>query len=125
MLNSIIIQGYLASDPEVRTNSHGNEITCFSIAVKRSHGEETDFFRCYAWGSTGQNIARYFMKGKPAVIEGSVQSSQKTSKDGKKYTDWYVNVNRFYFELADKTQQPEKPAAPAQQSFPDEDDLPF
>lgn len=75
MLNKIFIMGRLTRDPELRTTNSGTSVASFSLAVDRNYkgadGEkETDFIDCVAWRSTAEFAAKYFTKGRMAVVEG-------------------------------------------------------
>lgn len=79
MLNKIFIMGRLTRDPELRTTNSGTSVASFSLAVDRNYkgadGEkETDFIDCVAWRSTAEFAAKYFTKGRMAVVEGRFQA---------------------------------------------------
>ena len=75
MLNKIFIMGRLTRDPELRRTQSGTPVTSFSLAVDRdfksqSGEKETDFIDVVAWRQTAEFVARYFTKGRMAVVEG-------------------------------------------------------
>ena len=77
MLNKIFIMGRLTRDPELRRTQSGTAVTSFSLAVDRdfksqSGEKETDFIDVVAWRSTAEFVAKYFTKGRMAVVEGRV-----------------------------------------------------
>ena len=74
--HSIEVIGNLTRDPEVREVGE-NTVCNFSVASnrKRSDGEEVvTYFRCAAWGRTGENVAKYLSKGRAVCVEGTLQS---------------------------------------------------
>ena len=78
MLNKIFIMGRLTRDPELRRTQSGTPVTSFSLAVDRdfksqSGEKETDFIDVVAWRSTAEFVAKYFTKGRMAVVEGRLQ----------------------------------------------------
>lgn len=78
MLNHITIMGRLVADPELRRTPKGTAVCTFRIAcdrdVKNADGErETDFIDVVAWRGLAENVARYFSKGRMAVLEGRLQ----------------------------------------------------
>ena len=78
MLNKIFIMGRLTRDPELRRTQSGTAVTSFSLAVDRdfksqSGEKETDFIDVVAWRSTAEFVAKYFTKGRMAVVEGRLQ----------------------------------------------------
>lgn len=81
-MNIVILSGRLTRDPEVKTLGSGSKVTSFSLAVDRADkARSTDFFRCEAWGHTGDFVAKYFKKGSPIEVQGSIRTD-KYEKDG-------------------------------------------
>ena len=88
MLNSVIIMGRLTADPELRTTTSNISVTSFTVAVDRNYknGDErqTDFIDCVAWRGTADFVSRYFKKGQMIAIQGSLQTTPYTDKNGNK-----------------------------------------
>lgn len=102
MLNKIFIMGRLTRDPELRTTNSGTSVSSFSLAVDRNYkgadGEkETDFIDCVAWRQTGEFAAKYFTKGRMAVVEGRLQIRPWTDKEGNNRRSAEVIVDNMYF----------------------------
>lgn len=102
MLNKIFIMGRLTRDPELRTANSGTSVASFSLAVDRNYkgadGEkETDFIDCVAWRQTGEFSAKYFTKGRMAVVEGRLQIRPWTDKEGNNRRSAEVIVDNMYF----------------------------
>lgn len=101
MLNKVILMGRLVRDPELRTTGSGVSVTNFTIAVDRDYksGEnrEADFVTCQAWRNTAEFIAKNFSKGRMIAVEGSLQTSSFTNKEGNKVNKTEVVVNNAYF----------------------------
>lgn len=102
MLNKIVLQGRLCSDPELRHTQSGAAVSSFTLAVDRdfkSHsGErETDFVNCTAWKSVAEFTARYLSRGRMAIVEGRLQSRKYTDKDGNNRTAYEVVASSVYF----------------------------
>lgn len=102
MLNKIFIMGRLTRDPELRTTNSGTSVASFSLAVDRNYkgadGEkETDFIDCVAWRSTAAFDAKYFTKGRMAVVEGRLQIRPWTDKEGNNRRSAEVIVDNMYF----------------------------
>jgi len=72
-LNKVILLGNLTEDPEVKTH-RDNSFTIFCVAVQDGYGDKkkTYFMDCIASGKTGENIAKFFEKGKPILVEGKL-----------------------------------------------------
>jgi single-strand DNA-binding protein len=133
-MNKIIITGRLTRDPELRTCNSGTEVCNFSLAVDRSYkkgdDKETDFIDCTAWGKTGVFVSTYFHKGDGANVEGRMENSPWTDKDGKTRASWHVTVDNVEFPhgRSGKKSDDDLPA-PARQIITevaeDDGDLPF
>ncbi len=102
MLNKIFIMGRLTRDPELRRTQSGTPVTSFSLAVDRDYksqsGEkETDFIDVVAWRATAEFVAKYFTKGRMAVVEGRLQIRDWQDRDGNKRRSAEVIADNVYF----------------------------
>ena len=102
MLNRIILMGRLVADPELRRTQSGTPVTSLRIAVDRdfknqSGEKETDFIDVVAWRATAEFVAKYFTKGRMAVVEGRLQIRPWTDKEGNKRTSAEVVADNVYF----------------------------
>ena len=87
MLNKIILMGRLTHDPELRRTQNGTAVTGFSLAVERDFKDEdgkraTDFIDIVAWRAAAEFVAKYFTKGRMAVVDGRLQIHDWKDKDG-------------------------------------------
>ena len=102
MLNKIILMGRLTHDPELRRTQNGTAVTGFSLAVERDFKDEdgkraTDFIDIVAWRAAAEFAAKYFTKGRMAVVEGRLQIRDWTDKDGGKRRSAEVVADNVYF----------------------------
>ena len=102
MLNKIFIMGRLTRDPELRRTQSGTAVTSFTLAVDRdfksqSGEKETDFIDVVAWRSTAEFAAKYFTKGRMAIVEGRLQIRPWTDKDGNNRRSAEVVADNIYF----------------------------
>ena len=102
MLNKVFIMGRLTRDPELRRTQSGTAVTSFSLAVDRDYksqsGEkETDFIDVVAWRSTAEFVAKYFTKGRMAVVEGRLQIRDWKDKDCNNRRSAEVVADNIYF----------------------------
>lgn len=102
MLNKWIGMGRLTRDPELRQTQGGTSVVSFTIAVDRdfkgSGGEkETDFIDVVAWRNTAEFVAKYFSKGRLAVVEGRLQIRTWTDNDGNKRKRVEIVADNVYF----------------------------
>jgi single-strand DNA-binding protein len=115
MINSVVLTGRLARDPEIRVTPSGVSVTSFTVAVQRSftnaEGErEADFINCVAWRQTAETIANHLTKGSLAGFEGELQT--RSYEHEEKGTVWVteVVVNRMHFlESKGEEKQTKKP----------------
>lgn len=103
--NKVILMGNLTRDPELKTLPRGTSVCELSLAVNKTwkddqgqKHERASFFGCVAFGSTAENLAKYFSKGKPILIEGELaQETWDDKETGKKREKTKVRVERFEF----------------------------
>ena len=127
MLNVVAIMGRLVADPELRTTQSGTNVCSFRIACDRNfarQGEQrqADFIDIVAWRQQAEFVSKYFQKGSPIVVEGSLQTRQYQDKNGNNRTAVEVVANQINFVPRTNGQgsasgaagyAPAAPAAPA------------
>lgn len=135
-MNNIAIVGRLTKDVETGATNSGIEYARFNVAVqsefKTADGErKADFFPCIAWRDTANNIAKYFKKGNPIGVVGSINSRTYERADGTSQVIWEINVKNFSF-VGSSSEETSKTKTEVQTSMKieplDEDtevDLPF
>lgn len=86
-MNKFIGIGNLAKDPEMRYSPNGTAVTTFTLAINRPkrNGEDqgADFLNVVTLGKLAENCAQYLSKGRPAAVEGRMQT-RSYEKDGQK-----------------------------------------
>ncbi len=103
MLNKVILMGRLVADPEAKQTPSGVSVTTFRIAVdrdfknKQTGEKEADFINVVTWRYTAEFVAKYFSKGRMAVVEGRLQSRNYTDKEGNKRYITEVVADNVYF----------------------------
>ena len=92
-LNSIIIEGNLAQEPELTKTPSGMEVCNLPIAVNRFHknsnGEEINevsFFDIEAWGDLAKISAKKGQRGVRIRAVGRIKQNRWTGSDGKNYS---------------------------------------
>lgn len=104
-MNKVILMGNLTRDPEVRYTSGENSlaVTRFSVAVQRrmtrnnQNGPDVDFINCVAFGKTGENIGKFFTKGRKIAVSGRLQTNNWEDSNGQKRYGMDVIVEDFDF----------------------------
>ena len=101
MLNHIVVMGRLTRDPELRKTAAGVSVTSFSVAVDRDFSQdgqkETDFLDVVAWRNTAEFAAKYFTKGRMAVVSGCLQIRNWDDKEGNKRRTAEILAENIYF----------------------------
>ena len=90
MLNKVVLIGRLTKDPELKYTPSNVAVTSFTLAVDRKfarQGEEraTDFINIVAWRSTAEFVAKYFTKGRPMAVCGSIQTRTWDDNENKRH----------------------------------------
>ena len=83
-INKVIIVGSLGRDPETRSNPSGDSVTRISVATswKGKNEEQTEWHRIVMFGKLSEIADKYLRKGSQVYIEGRLQTSKYTGKDG-------------------------------------------
>lgn len=131
--NKVILIGNFTRDPELRQTQSGTSICRFSIAVNRSYNgqdgnvrEETCFVEVDSFGRSAENIAKFFTKGSPILIEGRLRQESWTDKEsGKQRSKLLVVLERFEFVGSKNSDGASDNARAAASADELEDDLPF
>lgn len=96
-LNKVIITGNLTGAPELKGTGK-TQLTSFSIGVKT--GKDTSIFvKIVALGDKAEFAVKYFTKGTPICVCGSINARDYTTKDGKKARDFYILAEDLKFIL--------------------------
>lgn len=111
MLNHITLMGRLVANPELRTTNSGIKVAAMRIAVDRDYSKEkeTDFFDIVAWRGTAEFVCRYFTKGKPILVDGSLRTRKWTDKEGNNRIAFEIHAENVYFAGGEKTNNSSEP----------------
>lgn len=89
MYQSVTIIGRLGGDPSMRYTSSGVAVTSFSVATSRkwtdaagAAQEKTTWFKISAWRKLAETCNQYLHKGSLVMVEGEIDASAYTPKDG-------------------------------------------
>lgn len=98
-MNTVVLIGRLARDPELRFTASGKAVATFSVAVNRpfSKTNEADFFNIVVWGRIAENCANYLAKGRLVGIEGRLQSRSYETQTGERRYVTEVVANQVEF----------------------------
>ena len=100
-MNRIVISGNLCQDLEIKKSGE-TKILNFTVAVRRRFKDKegnypTDFIRCVAFNSQAEFIVKFFKKGSPILIEGTLQSNTYETENGEKRTNYNVVTENIDF----------------------------
>jgi single-strand DNA-binding protein len=89
VINSCVLVGRIANDPEMRYTTSGMAVVNFRLAVDRQRraqeGEQqTDFLDIVAFGKAGEFVAQYMDKGSLVGVEGRIQARSWQTNEGQK-----------------------------------------
>jgi single-strand DNA-binding protein len=142
---SIMVEGNLGRDPEMRYTPSGRPVTQFSVAVSNSkrQGDEwvddgTDWYRVSVWGDAAERAAEQLAKGHRVVVTGRFRTreweSEKTGSSGISLeinADWFKSFGKREGDESGGgfgsagIQRPAAVPAGGAPSDDDLDDLPF
>lgn len=139
MINRVILEGYLCSNPELKKTTTGLSVATFTIANNRRKKEdgtqETDFIKCVVWRAPAEYASNFAKKGNMVSIVGHIQTRNYDGTDGKKV--YVTEVVCDEFNLLERREKQESQPIPSYsgESFEDfnagpaldisSDDLPF
>ena len=88
-VNKVILIGHLGDDPELRQTQGGTAVCNMSIATDESYVDrdgnevdQTEWHDIVAWEGLAETCAQYLSKGSQIHVEGKLQTSQWTDRDG-------------------------------------------
>lgn len=130
-INTVVIAGYTAKDPELKVTPSGTTVLSLLLAVndtkKNAQGEweETaNFFDCVLFGKRAESLAQYIPKGSKLTINGRLHQDRWQGQDGTNRSRVSIIVQDI--ELPPRSQpqgtgegygdytQPPQPTQPAQ-----------
>ena len=102
MLNRVILMGRLTAEPDYRTTQSGATMARFTLAVDRDYSgqnneRQTDFLDVITWRQRADFVSKYFHKGQLVAVQGSIQVSSYTDREGTKRRSWDIVADQVYF----------------------------
>jgi len=86
-MNKVILTGEIGSDVNFKKTTSGLSLCNFSIMTTEKGKDGQDhksYFDCTAWGSLAEKINSYGFRGQHIEVDGKLQKSSYTNKDGQK-----------------------------------------
>ena len=107
-VNKVMLMGRLTADVELQHTQNNMAVVRFTIAVNRPKQKDrdsvSDFIECVAFDKKAEFIAKYFAKGSPMILFGSIQTGSYTDKEGNKRKTWTVFTSEVQFAQSKKEQ---------------------
>lgn len=136
MLNKAILHGRLVADPELRHTPGGVAVGSFRVAVDRDFKDKqtgerkADFINVVTWRQTAEFVSRSFVKGQLVLVEGRLQNTEYTDKNGIRHITLELVADSVYFgdskkDGAPKTSYGGQYAPPPFPEIPGDEPLPF
>lgn len=107
-MNRVILCGRAVRDPEVRYSANQTAVARYTLAVDRIK-DGTDFINCVAFVKSAEFAEKYIHKGTKIIVEGRIQTSSYTNKDGQKVNTTEVVVEHQEFAESKKSESQEAP----------------
>ena len=80
-MNSVVLIGRLARDPELNYTQQQDPVAHFTLAVNRTK-EGADFIRIIVFGKQAENCDRYLSKGRQCAVHGRIQTGSYENRNG-------------------------------------------
>jgi single-strand DNA-binding protein len=122
MINTVVVVGRIANDPEMKYSTTGTAITTFRIAVDRGRkdpngNDQVDWLSVVCFQKTAELVAQYLDKGSMVGIEGRIQSRQWETPEGQKRSAVEIVANHVSF-MESKSEADRRRAAKGQAAPP-------
>jgi single-strand DNA-binding protein len=104
-LNTVIIEGNLTRDPELKATPKGTPVCNFSLASNRYYmvDEESKkdvyFFDVEAWSALAENCGKNLTKGKGIKVVGKLRQDRWTDGEGKNHSRIKIVADHIDFKL--------------------------
>jgi single-strand DNA-binding protein len=131
MYQKTIVVGHLGRDPEMRYTPTGVPVTSFSIATTRKWSnasgepqEKTTWFRVTCWRKLAESAAQYLKKGQAVLVEGDIDASAWTDKEGSPRASLELTASNWRF-VGSRGEGGEGVGGAPGEEHVGEDDIPF
>ena len=109
-MNSVILIGRLARDPELNYTPSQQSVANFTLAVDRMKKEDgADFVRIVVWGKQAETCNKYLSKGRQCAVHGRIQTGSYKNKDGATVYTTDVVADRVEFLGGQTEERREEP----------------
>jgi single-strand DNA-binding protein len=103
-LNSILIEGNLARDPELSYTPKGTAVCKFTVACNRAYKQddqlqkEVSYFDVTTWTRLAEVCGEYLKKGRGVRVVGRLKQDRWSDSDGKTHSKVYIMAEHVEFK---------------------------
>ncbi len=124
-LNSVLLEGNLTRDPELRYTPKGTAVCNFSIACNRSYKQdeqrqqEVSFFDITTWSRLAEICAEYLVKGRGVRVVGRLKQDRWDDDSGQRRSRVGVIAEHVEFKPQRREDAESAPEAEAMAAEPE------
>ena len=103
-LNSILMEGNLTKDPELKTTSKGTSVCTFTVASNRYYKKDDDqqqevsFFPVEVWAGLAENCNQYLKKGRGVRVVGRLKQDRWKDQEEKNHERFKIVAEHVEFK---------------------------
>jgi single-strand DNA-binding protein len=118
-LNSVLLEGNLTRDPELRYTAKGTAVCRFAIACNRSYKqdeqrqEEVSYFDVTTWSRLAEICAEYLVKGRGVRVVGRLKQDRWEDDSGNRRSRIEVIAEHVEFKPQRRDEAETEPEAEA------------
>ena len=125
-LNSILLEGNLVADPELRYTPKGAAVCSFRVACNRFYKQEEElqkevsYFNITAWNRQAEVCNEYLTKGRGVRVVGRLKQDRWEDTEGKTRSKVHIVAEHVEFKPKFKNDSNEPPEAQEQSNDSEE-----
>jgi single-strand DNA-binding protein len=103
-LNSILMEGNLTKDPELKETTKGTKVCTFTVASNRYYKKEDEqqqevtFFPVEVWAGLADSCNQYLKKGRGVRVVGRIKQDRWKDQDDKNHEKFKIVAEHVEFK---------------------------
>ncbi|MCK5672817.1 MAG: single-stranded DNA-binding protein [Spirochaetales bacterium] len=103
-LNSILMEGNLTRDPELKETTKGTKVCTFTVASNRYYKkddeqqQEVSFFPVEVWAGLADSCNQYLKKGRGVRVVGRIKQDRWKDQDDKNHEKFKIVAEHVEFK---------------------------
>ncbi|MCK5154253.1 MAG: single-stranded DNA-binding protein [Spirochaetales bacterium] len=103
-LNSILMEGNLTKDPELKETAKGTKVCTFTVASNRYYKkddeqqQEVSFFPVEVWAGLAESCNQYLKKGRGVRVVGRIKQDRWKDQDDKNHEKFKIVAEHVEFK---------------------------